>query len=412
MAAAGLLLLLWTTPRAAAGDWPQILGPDRNGVAREEIIRRSWPDGEPRTVWQRPVGEGHAGVAVSRGRVVLYHRVGNEEIAEALDASTGRSLWEARWPTRYVSSIAPDSGPRCVPVIHEDGVLLLGAEGQLSCLSFEQGTVRWTRNIRDDFQAPEGYFGVGSTPMVEGNRVLANVGGRNQAGIVAFSFATGQTIWQATNEAASYSSPVAATIDGLRHAVFVTRLSVLSVDPVGGGVRFQFPFGKRGATVNAANPVVLDDHVFLSASYGVGATLLKVQKGQANVVWRDRQDLMSSQYMTSVFHDGLMYGVDGRADLGRCRLRAFEPLSGKIWWTEEDFGMATMIVADDTLIVMKCSGELRLVQPAASGYRELARAKVLDSTTRALPALAGGKFYVRDTRILKCLDLSDPDRTR
>ena len=390
---AGLLLSLLAAHPSAASDWPQILGPNRNGVAPHERLAEKWPASGPTVLWNRKVGQGLAGVAIARGRLILFHRVGNEEVAEALEPDTGKQLWAAHFSTEYASSISSDSGPRCVPVIHQDHVFLLGAEGRLSCVSFADGDVQWSRDVRQEYNAPEGYFGVGSTPIVEGDKLLVNVGGRDNAGIVAFSLRTGQTMWKATQEAASYSSPVATTIDGVRHVIFATRLNVLSIDPAGGQLRFRFPFGQRGPTVNAANPVVIDRHLFLSASYGVGAALLRVREGSADVVWRDRQDLMSSHYMTSVYHDGVLYGVDGRADLGTCRLRAFDPLSGTIHWTEEDFGMATIVVADDKLVIMKCDGELLLARPTVAGYRPLARARLFNNTVRALPAIADGKLY-------------------
>ncbi len=388
-----------------ANDWPQILGPDRNGRASNQRVSRTWSDGGPRMLWQRGVGQGFAGVAVAEGQVVLFHRRADEEVVEGLDPITGRQLWEARFESNYTSSISPDSGPRCVPVIHDGAVYLLGAAGQLSCVSLSNGQVRWSRDVRADFGAPEGYFGTGSTPLVEADKLLVNVGGRSGSGIVAFSLTTGQTVWKATNELASYSSPVAVTIDGVRHAIFVTRMSVVSVDPTNGSERFRFPFGMRGPTVKAANPVVIDNHVFLSASYGVGAALLKMHGGTAEVAWR-KGDVMSSQYMTSFYHNGVLYGVDGRADGGTCRLRAFDPLTGKVYWTQEDYGMATIMAVGNTLVILKTDGDLVLADATLTRYRETARHKVFDTTARALPAIAVGKLYARDSRVLKCLDLS------
>ncbi len=393
-------------PVARGGEWPQILGPDRSGIAKDEQIARQWPAGEPRTLWQYSVGEGFAGVAVAEGRLVVFHRVADDEVLEALDPNTGRRIWQSRFPTQYVSTIAPDSGPRCVPLIHRGFVYLLGAQGRLSCVSLERGQTKWSRDTQGDFEAPEGYFGAGSTPLVEGDKLLVNVGGRAGSVIVALSLDSCDTLWKATDEAASYSSPVAATIDGVRHVLFVTRLSVLSIDPVDGRVRFRFPFGQRGPTVNAANPVVMDRHVFLSASYGVGAALVEVRGAEATIVWRDRQELMSSQYMTSVYHQGVLYGIDGRADAGTCRLRALDPLKAKVYWTIEDYGMATIMLADEMLVIVKTTGELVLASASASGYRQAARAQLVDGTVRALPAIADGKLFVRNERTLKCVDLA------
>jgi outer membrane protein assembly factor BamB len=256
-----------------------------------------------------------------------------------------------------------------------------------------------------DYQAPEGYFGAGSTPILEGGRLLVNVGGREGAGLVALDPATGETVWAATDEGASYSSPTVATIDGRRRVIFVTRLSVLSLDAATGEVGFRFRFGSPGPTVNAATPLVLDGgRLFVSASYGVGAVCAQIQLDGAETLW-ESDDAMSSQYMTSIAHDGLLYGVHGREDAGRTYLRCVDPLTGEVRWSEPDFGMATMLLADGKLVLQKTDGQLVLARPSPEGYQELARATISDSTTRALPALAGGRLYVRDTRRLMCVEI-------
>jgi outer membrane protein assembly factor BamB len=388
---------------AAAGDWPQILGPERNGVADNEHLVRSLPEAGPRLVWQRSVGSGYAGPAVSGGRLILFHRHDAEAIVLALDARSGKELWQVPFPTHYASGIAPDDGPRCVPVIAGNSVFLFGAGGDLHCLAFDSGKTRWSRDLYREFGAPEGYFGAGSTPIVEQGKLLVNVGGRG-AGIVALSVTDGSTVWKATDEAASYASPIAATVDGRRQVIFVTRLNVVAVDPDNGGVRFRFPFGKRGPTVNAANPLLFDHHLFVTASYGVGAELALIGPGSAKQVWAS-DDVLSSQYTTSVLHRGALFGIDGRQDAGVARLRAIDPLAGRVLWTQEGFGTGTLILADDELLIMKTDGTLVLVDPAASEYRELAKAHLFPTIVQALPALADGFFYARDTQTLKCFDL-------
>ena len=146
------------------------------------------------------------------------------------------------------------------------------------------------------------------------------------SGIVAFAADTGKLLWQATGERASYSSPVAVTVGGVRHVIFVTRLNVVSINPADGSERFRFPFGKLGPTVNAANPVVFDEHLLVTASYGIGAVLAKIGQDGATVVWRDR-DILASQYTTCVEKDGILYGIHGRQDGPPAELRCFDPMA-------------------------------------------------------------------------------------
>jgi len=393
------------SPSLFAGDWPQILGPNRDGRAENERLASTWPADRPSVRWQRPVGSGFAGVAVVGGKAILYHRVGDQELVEALDARTGAPLWKRGFPTRYVSTISEDDGPRCVPVIHDGAVYVFGAGGNLHGLSLDTGAVRWSRSVNEEFTVPEGYFGAGSTPLVEGDKLLVNVGGRSGAGIVAFSLSDGKTVWKSTDEGASYSSPVAVTVDGARHAIFVTRLNVVSVDPANGQVRFRIPFGMRGPTVNAANPLVFDGHLFVSASYGVGAVFARIGSNTAEIVWKS-DEIMSSQYATCVYHEGHLYGIDGRQDVGVAGLRCFDPQTKRIRWTQEGFGIATPILADGKLLLMKTDGELVVAEATPQAFRPLVTARLFSDTTRALPALANGLLYVRDTSTLKCVDVA------
>ncbi len=193
----------------------------------------------------------------------------SKRCADAFDSATGAQLWQSSFPTSYTSNIAPDDGPRATPLATGDSLILFSAEGDMRCLALATGAVRWTRRLGAELSAPPGYFGFGSTPIVIDGRVLVNVGGPRGAGIVALALADGATLWQKTDEAASYSSPIAAKFDGRRRAIFITRFHVLSLDPATGELGFRIPFGARGPTVNAANPVLLGDHLFITANYGV-----------------------------------------------------------------------------------------------------------------------------------------------
>lgn len=396
-----------------AGDWPQILGPHRNGAATDERIAGSWPSSGLKALWQREVGRGFAGAAVSRGTAILFHRVGDQEVVEALAAATGKTAWKAAFPASYVPTFSDDNGPRVVPIIAQGRVYTYGAMGNLRCLDLASGKVLWERNTYEDFNSkkevndepPEGYFGIGSSPIVEDDKIIVNVGGDTQeAGIVAFAADTGRTVWKATAERASYSSPVAVTVGGVRHVIFVTRLSVVSLNPDNGKVRFQFPFGRIGTTVNGASPVVFDGHLFVTASYRIGSVLAKISGGDAEVLRRDPA-ILASQYTTCVENGGYLFGIHGRQDGPLAELRCFDPRARKVLWAIPSFGYATLILAGDKLLILKTDGTLVLAAASPNKYEELARTQVCENTTRALPALAEGLLYVRDTEVLKCVDL-------
>ncbi len=393
------------------------MGPNRNGTAAvekpAEQLADTWPTGGPKTLWQRDVGSGFAGVSVSKGTAVLFHRVGEQTLVEALDARSGKPLWKMPFPASYSPAFIEDDGPRAAPVIAGDHIYTYDASGHLRCLDLVLGKVLWKRDTYEDFNSkkdfhgepPQGYFGFASSPLVEGNKVIVNVGGDTQdSGIVAFAADTGETVWKATSERASYSSPLAVTVEGVRHLIVVTRLNVVSLDPANGKQRFRFPFGRVGPTVNAANPVVFDGHLFVTSSYGIGSVLAKIEPDRAEELWRD-PDILASQYTTCVEKDGYLFGIDGRQDGPAAELRCIDPKARKVVWKQPSFGYATLIRAGDRLLILTTEGTLVLVAANATKYRELARAQIFESTVRALPSLADGLLYVRDSKLLKCVDL-------
>lgn len=403
MPALMLLLVIGMAGAASGGDWPQILGPQRNGIAADEP-ELALPE-KPAGGWEARVGTGFAGPVIADGTLVLFHRLDDQDTLTAYDAASGQSRWSQGFPTQFQPAIVEDDGPRAIPTLHGNRVYAYASNGGLYCVDLKTGRPVWKRQTHAEFQAPAGYFGAGSSPLVEGKRLIVNVGGdRAGAGVVAFDLDTGKTLWQAVRDQASYSSPIAVTIGDTRHLLCVTRLNLVSLDPETGEERFRTPFGQRGPTVNAAIPVVLKDQVLLTASYGIGARLLTVRPDRVDVTWSD--EILSSQYTTPIVSDGLVYGVDGRQDGGPISLKCFDLQSRELRWERPGQTYSTLIASGKSLLMMQTDGTLKLLQLQGTGYRELGTAALLRGTTRALPALAGGRFYVRNESTLKCVPLA------
>ncbi|HEX6162125.1 MAG TPA: PQQ-binding-like beta-propeller repeat protein [Vicinamibacterales bacterium] len=398
----------------AKGDWPQILGPNRNGIYTGPEIVPSFPRSGPPQLWTRDVGAGFAGPAVAGDRLILFHRVNNRETVEAMDAATGKTVWTFDYPTSYRDDFGFDEGPRAVPVIAAGRVFTHGADGWLHGIDLNTGKMLWSSDTRKVFDAPKGYFGVASSPLVDGNRVLVNVGGRKGldpkrsegGGIVAFEAATGKTLWTATTDEPSYSAPVIADINGQHTAVFFTRTGLVAVDPSNGKVLYEYRWRARmAASVNAATPIVSGDRIFLSAQYGTGAVLLQVVANNAvKPIWSGDES-MSNHYSTSVLKDGYLYGFDGRQEFGQT-LRCVELATGKVMWNVDGFGAGTLLIAGDTLVITRESGELALAPASPKGFRFSARAQLLKGVVRAYPALANGRYFVRNERQLAAFDLT------
>jgi outer membrane protein assembly factor BamB len=409
--ASGCLLAAVAGHEALAGDWPQILGPDRNGIAAaDEVLADEWPAGGPSTLWLREVGHGYAGVAVADERTVLFHRVDDKEVTEALDAASGKPLWSDQYDTTFRPEVGGGDGPLCVPVIHGGRVITFGAAGMLTCLDAATGKRLWQRDTHADFGAPTGYFGAGSTPIVVGTLVVVNVGGaKNEAGIVGFSLASGETVWKKTAERASYSSPVPVMVAGTPHLLFVTRSQLMLLDPTTGAIRWQVAFGARGPTVNAANPIVLTDnhgtpHMLVTSSYGVGSIYGSFDQSGMNKVWGGEESL-ATQYCTPIARGGFLFAIDGRDDIPPADFKCIRQSTGEVVWKQGNFGYGTLVFADGKIVAAKADGELVLIKPDAAGLHVLARARPLPGTIRALPALADGKLYIRDDHTLTCLSV-------
>ena len=397
------LLLLTIGGAAAAADWPQFLGPDRNGVYAGPALAEAWPAQGPRVVWRKTVGQGFAAPVVVQNRVIVFHRIGAQEIVDALDARTGASVWRYQYATAYRDDFGFDEGPRAAPVVADGIVYTFGAEGQLHAVNAANGQRVWSEDTMRRFGVPKGFFGASGSPIVENGRVIANVGG-TKAGIVAFDAKTGAVQWTATTDQASYSSGTAATFPSGRRAVFLTRNALVGLDPANGAIAFRRNWQARAnASVNAATPLVVGDLIFISAEYGPGAGVLRVDGSNLVELWAS-DEALSNHYATSVHRDGILYGYHGRQEFGPS-LRAVELRTGKVRWSEERFRAGSITLAGERLLIVRERGEMLLAPASPEAFKPIARAQVLQGTVRAYPALADGYVYLRNDDTLVCLDL-------
>ncbi len=358
-----------------AADWPQFLGPERNGVSTETGLLQTWDAKGPPLLWQKNVGEGYSAPVIAGERLVLFHRLDNEEVVECLDAATGKDIWKHTHPTRYEDPLGKGNGPRSTPLVAGGRVYTLSPGGLLLCLNLADGKKVWQRALLEDYAVPPSFFGVGTSPILEGDRLLVNVGARD-AGIVAFDKDSGKEVWKATGDGASYSSPVSATIDGVRQVIFFTRQGIVSLDPATGAVLFSKRWRSRmNASVNAATPVVVGDRLFFTACYDTGAILVRAKKDRIEELWSNDRSL-SCHFGTPIYHDGCLYGFHGRQETGT-EMRCVDLQTGQVRWSKDGFGCGAMILAEGNLIVLSESGELVLVECKSDPYREKARATVL-----------------------------------
>jgi len=400
-----LLLALTSSSVARAQDWPRFLGPSMNGVYQSKTpLATTWPPNGLEKLWQTQVGEGYSGPVVSNGKLILFQRRANQEIVQCLDAETGKELWSGGYPTTYRDSMGHNSGPRATPAIHNGTIYTFGAEGRLTAWNLASGKQLWSLDTKTKYKTDNGYFGMACSPLVDSGVLIVNLGGQDGAGIVGFDPVTGKELWKTSRDDASYSSPTAATIHGRRYGLIMTREGLTALNPKTGTTFFEFPWRPSiNASVSAAVPLVIGDRIFLSVSYGTGAVVLQFDETKPTPIWSG-DDVLSNHYATSVQHGGFLYGFDGRQERG-CNLRCVELNTGKVRWNQDRFGSGSLIVANDSLLILSERGELIQAPASPAGFKPRNRSQILGFQVRAHPALANGLYYARDNTRLVCLNL-------
>ena len=396
------------TVAASSADWPRFLGPGQDSTSAETGLLLDWPEGGPPEVWRKRLGPSFSPPVVAKGTLIAFHRIGNDEVIEAVDARTGKTRWEFRYPTRYKDRYRYNGGPRSSPTIDAGCVYTYGAEGTLTCLDLATGRKVWQRALNKDVKAPQAFFGVGVPPVVDGDVVLLNPGGPDGAGIVGIAKATGEVIWKATDHGASYSAPVVRTVNGRRLAFFLTAEGLVILEPPTGKVIHTYPFRSvYRESVNAASPVVVGDVVMLSAAYRVGSAALQVTPEGLLPLWRDKENLQN-HWATSIHHEGFLYGVDGRHE-EEATMRCVDWNSGIVMWTgPRGLGRMISILVEGHLLAMAERGHLVLIEANCERYVQKQCVKVLDPPCWAPPVLANGRVYLRNETVLICLDLRAP----
>ncbi len=399
------VILSATPPKKTLKDeWPQWLGPNRDGISTVTGLRKSWPQSGPKLVWRKPLGEGYAGVSIAQGRLFTLFSEGEEEFIVCLDAASGKEIWRVRSDSTYKDPNG--NGPRSTPTIHENLVYALGGRGKLHALAAEDGHKIWRRDLMIEFKSPgpsdTGGGGYGTSPLIENELLLVEAGGPGHA-FIAFDKKNGQTKWQAESDSAAFSSPVAITVNGIRQIVFFSGEGVVSLAPKDGRVYWRLPW-KTSYNVNAATPLFIPpDRLFISSGYEVGAALLQLKTAGSTIaieeIWK-RKDIQNV-FSTSMRLGDYLYGFDK----GTLKCIAFG--SGEEKWKQRGFGHGSLLLADGHLIVLGDKGRLALVEATPEAYREKAGVQIMEGRCLTVPALAGGKLFLRNTKEILCMDLME-----
>jgi outer membrane protein assembly factor BamB len=393
VAALGCLLSMpvaWAQPPAP--DWFQWRGPNRDGISLETGLMQEWPKSGPPLVWRAAgLGNGYSSFSSAGGRLyTLGARAGTEYVV-ALDRATGRKIWETANGRRYENDRG--DGPRSTPTVDGDRLYVLGGSGDLTGLDAATGRKLWSINIVDKFGGANPYWGYSESPLVVGDRILVNAGGR-RAGIAAVSKADGSTLWQQHSDGAGYSSPMLMRTGSLNQVIFFTGSRALAVDPRDGRLLWSYNRANNG-TANIATPVVRGTRVFLSSDYGTGGALLEVRAAgniaTANEVYFTRD--MRNHHSSSVLVGEHLYGFNSSI------LTALRFDNGQIAWRDRSVGKGSLAVADNRLYLYSENGVVGLADAAPDAYRERGRFTIPQQSglpTWSHPVITGGLLVIRD----------------
>ena len=421
-----------------ADDWPQWLGPQRDGIWRETGILERFPTNGLHVRWRVPIGGGYSGPAVAKGRVYVMDRqlptnvsnptnafdrgqIPGAERVLCLNEADGKIQWQHQYNCPYTVSYA--AGPRATPTVHDDKVYTLGSEGNLVCLGAEKGGVVWARDFKKDFGVKTPTWGFASHPLVDGKKLICLAGGEGSVA-VAFDKDTGRELWRAlTAKEIGYAPPMIYTFAGKRQLIIWHPQAVNALDPETGKLIWtvpQTPSVRAGMSI--PTPRQAGDLLFLTSFYN-GSLLLRVDSDQPLVVWQSKKvtemntDALHTVMATPLIENGYIYGPCSygqfrclKLETGERIWETFAPTAGK----SERWGNAFIVKHGDTSFLFSETGDLIIAKLSPEKYEEISRAHLIDPVNRdpgrlvvwCHPAFANRSVYVRNDQEIICASLA------
>ncbi len=400
------------TVAAQASDWPQFLGPRRDGSSPETGLKLDWRDKPPAQLWKVEIGGGYSSPIIVGNRIYTMVNRGQRDWAICLDATSGKELWAYDAAPVYLDQQRQGPGPRATPTYDDGVVYCLFPAGEMVALTADNGKPKWKINIvqasgAKDYTQETFFWGLSGSPLVEGNNVIVQPGGNHDNSLVAFDKHSGKKAWGVGNDPPGYGSAIVIEAAGKRQIVACSGQSYFGVSPDGQPL-WRFVWGNK-YDCNCATPIWTERGLFVSSAYGAGDSLLDVQaksgQWQVDSVWANKD--LQNQFATSMIVDGHVYGCHG--DLRTVTFRCVELATGKVKWAERGPGKCNLISNAGHLICLNERGTLSVIKADPAGYQPRGEMTgLLNYKCWTPPALAAGKLYARDEKHLICLDLRGP----
>jgi outer membrane protein assembly factor BamB len=380
-----------------ASDWYRWRGPDLDGISKETGWLATWPAEGPKALWKANVGIGFSSVSVSQGRAYTMGNKDDQDTIYCFDTETGKELWKHTYACKLEAKYY-EGGPGGTPTVDGPRLFTLSKLGHLFCLEAGSGKVVWSKNLVQELGVKLPTWFLASSVLVQGDTLFVNVG---KAG-TALNKADGKVAWTTGKEPAGYATPVPFTLGGVNGLAVLGEKDLFGVDPQTGAILWSHPW-KTQYDVNAADPILNGDHVFISSGYKHGAALLRIAGGTPSLVWENKD--MRNRYSSCVVVDGHLYGFDEGGDL-----KCLELKSGSVKWSETGLSKKDeeggITAAGGKLIALGSKGELAVAEATPAGFKAVARAQVLGGKCWTAPVLSNGLLYCRNAAgDLVCLDV-------
>lgn len=404
------LIVQWNGPQTSvhADDWPQFLGPTRNGQSAEKDLIRSFPKDGPKVIWKSTLGVSMSGFAVAGERLLTLFQDDSKQYAVCLKTQDGSEVWKTELAPLYENGMG--NGPRATPSISAGKIMVSTGEGILVALDEVTGRKTWSVNVPESLDTKPSEYGMSCSPLIVDSIVIVHAGAASAA-VAGFDLETGKLVWKCGVGNAGYSSPVLMTLAGTTQAVSFTASGVVGINPKTGDQLWAFDFPTE-YDCNTANPVQLSpNELLISAGENHGSVMLKIQPDgkdfRVEEVWSSlgKDSQLRAEWQTPVVIDGHLYGLDNSGSAGPItNLVCIRLKDQKTVWQKNRFGKSNLIAAEGKLFLTTMEGEVVIVEASPAAFKELGRATVME-TTRQAPALSNGRLFVRDDKQVICIDV-------
>ncbi len=378
-------LAFWVTASFSIGaDWPVWRGPNGNGISSETGWKLA---AEPKTLWEAEVGLGFSSFVVAGGKVLTTGHADGQDTVWCLDAASGKILWKHSYAADLGDKYY-EGGTSNTPTLDGDQTYHLSRWGDLFCFETATGKVLWQRQVQKETESSIPDWGYAGAPLVQGNLLIINVG---KAGM-GVEKTTGKIVWKSDTDSAGYSTPLAYSAGGKKLAIVSSADAYTAIQVENGTPVWSYRWATKYG-VNASDPIVKDDYVFISTGYNKGCTLLKITDNKPTKIWENK--VLKNQFNSSVLIGNHLYGIDGDQN-SRCSLKCVDLMTGGAVWEENSIGFGSLMAADGRLIILTEKGELAIAKASPEGYEEISRAQVLSGRCWSAPVLVNGRLYVRN----------------